>query len=114
MLKYERKREKLLNHFYSNKKVMKIEGKNIEVYNAQKDIIDLFDNFITMASEARYKAIKETKRKIIKTNTRAMLQRLPPDNTTDKLLTEITQIVCSLYRTFTIKICNKIIKSIHI
>lgn len=82
--------------------------------NPNQDVIQLFDEYTTMVTEARYKAIKETKRKRIKTNTRAMLQRLPPDNTTDKLLTEIKQIVCSLYRTFTIKICNKIIKSIHI
>ena len=39
---------------------------------------NLFDDFRTMASEARYKAIKETKRKRIKILTpKQMLQRLP-------------------------------------
>ena len=39
MLKYERKREKLLNHFYSNKKVMKIEGKTLRFTMPKKILL---------------------------------------------------------------------------
>lgn len=35
----------------------------------QENIIDLFDGFTMIASEARYKAIKETEKKVINTLT---------------------------------------------
>ena len=35
----------------------------------QENIIDLFDDFTMIASEARYKVIKETERKVINTLT---------------------------------------------
>ena len=46
-------------------------------YNDREDIIDSFDDSTTMASEARYKAIKKTKGKGIKIlPPKQMLQRL--------------------------------------
>ena len=41
-------------------------GNITNVFNAWKYIIDLIDNFTTMTSEARHKAIEETKGKGIK------------------------------------------------
>ena len=91
-------------------------------YKDREDIIDSFDDSTTMASEARYKAIKKTKGKGIKIlPPKQMLQRLSiaigqvkAGDTSDNLLNQ-KKIVYSLYRAkeITKKLNNNIIKSIQ-
>ena len=76
---------------------------NIEMlYKARTKVIELFDNYFLMVSEAKLKATKGKGLKIL--TSKQMLQRLPialaqvkAGNNSESLLNEIRQIVYSLY-----------------
>ena len=107
-----------------NKKYRSKEQKNalynIEMlYTARNSVIELFDDYTSMISEAKLKATKGTGLKIL--TPKQMLQRLPialaqvkAGNNSECLLNEIRQIVYSLYQSKQIakKVYN--IKSINI
>ena len=89
------------------------------LYKARKDVIDFYDDYFLMASEAKTKATKGTGLKIL--TSKQMLQRLSiapakvkAGNNSESLLNEIRQIVYSLYQSqqITKKVYNSIIKSI--
>ena len=95
---------------------------NVEnLYNARKAAIDFFNEYTSIASEATRQAKKGTELKILTPN--QMFKRLPiavaqikAGNNSESLLTEIRQILYSLYRSkeITKKIYNNIIKSIKV
>ena len=73
------------------------------VYKARNEAIKFFDDYSLMVSEAKNKATKGTGLKIL--TPKQMLQRLPialaqvkACNNSENLLTEIRQIVYSLYQ----------------
>ena len=94
---------------------------NIEMlYKARIETIKFYDDYSLMTSEAKYKATKETRLKIL--TPKKMLQRLltpvaqvKTGNNSESLSNGIRQIVYSLYQSkqITKKICNNIIKSIQ-
>ena len=95
------------------------------LYDSRQKIIDLFNNYARIRSEAIYKSKQnETTRTGLKILTpKQMLQRLPvapaqvkAGNNSESLLNEIRQIVYSLYQSkqITKKVYNNIIKSINI
>ena len=109
-----------------NKKYRSKEQKNalynIEMlYTARNSVIELFDDYTSMISEAKLKATKGTGLKIL--TPKQMLQRLPialaqvkAGNNSESLLNEIRQIVYSFYQSkeITKKVYNSIIKSMQI
>ena len=95
---------------------------NIEILcKVRNSVIEFFDDYSSMTSEAKLKASNETGLKIL--TPKQMLQRLPialaqvkAGNNSESLLNEIRQIVYSLYQSkqITKKVYNNIIKSIQI
>ena len=90
------------------------------LYEARKEAIEFFDDYLSMVSEAKIKATEGTGLKIL--TLKQMLQRLPialaqvkAGNNSENLLNEIRQIVYSLYQSkeITKKVYNNIIKSIQ-
>ena len=90
------------------------------LYNARNKALKLFDDYSSMVSEAKNKATKGTRLKIL--TPKQMFQRLPivlpqvkAGNNSDNLLIEIRQIVYSLYQSkeITKKVYNNIIKSMQ-
>ena len=88
-------------------------------YKARNKAIKFYDDYSSMMSEVKAKATKRTGLKIL--TTKQMHQRLPialaqekPGNNSEKLLSEIRQIVYSLYQSkqITKKVYNNRIKSI--
>ena len=94
---------------------------NIEtLYKARNEAIKFYDDYCLVMSEAKIKAAKGTRLKIL--TPKQMLQRLPialaqvkAGNNSESLLNEIRQIVYSLYQSkkITKKVCNNIIKTIQ-
>ena len=91
------------------------------LYNSRKKVIDLFNNYAKIRSEATFKTKQGTGLKII--TPKQMLQRLPialakvkEGNNSEHVLNEIRQIVYSLYQSkeITKKLYNKIIKSMQL
>ena len=73
------------------------------LYESQEAVIKLFNDYSSIASEAKYKAKQWKGLKI--SSPKQMLQRLPialtqvkAGNTSENLLNEIKQIMYSLYR----------------
>ena len=73
------------------------------LYKARNSFTEFFDDYLSMVSEAKFKATKEIGLKILTTN--QMLQRLPiapgqvkAGNNPESLLSEIRKIVYSLYQ----------------
>ena len=73
------------------------------LYKARNSVIEFFDDYSSMVSEAKPKAIKETGLKIL--TPKQMLQRLPialaqvkAGNNSESLLNEIRDTVYSLYQ----------------
>ena len=98
--------------------------KNVKtLYDSRQKIIDLFNSYSKIRSEAIYKSKQnETKGKGLKILTpKVMLQRLPialaqvkGGNNSDNLLNEIRQIIYSLYQSkkITKKVYNNLMKSL--
>ena len=98
--------------------------KNLKnLYDSRQKIIDLFNSYSKIRSEALYKSKKnETKGKGLKILTsRQMLQRLSialaqvkAGNNSKNSLNEIRQIICSLYESkeITKKVYNNLMKSL--
>ena len=94
---------------------------NIEIlYKARNEAIKFYDDYSLMMSEAKVKATKGMRLKIL--SPKQMLQRLPTalaqvkaGNNSESLLNEIRQIVYSLYQSKQIakKVYNNIIESIQ-
>ena len=94
---------------------------NIEIlYKARNEAIKFYDDYSLMMSEAKVKATKGMRLKIL--SPKQMLQRLPTalaqvkaGNNSESLLNEIRQIVYSLYQSkqITKKVYNTIIESIQ-
>ena len=91
------------------------------LYKARNSVIEFFDDYSSMVSEAKRKATKGTGLKIL--TPKQMLQRLlialaqvKAGNNSESLLSEIRQIVYSLYQSkeITKKVYNNIIKSIQL
>ena len=91
------------------------------LYKARKKAINFYDDYSLMMSEAKYRATKGERIKIL--TTKEMLQRLPialaqvkAGNNSESLLNEIRKIVYSLYQSkqITKKVYHNIIKSIDI
>ena len=89
------------------------------LYKARKEVIEFYDDYFLMVSEAKTKATKGIGLKIL--TSKQMLQRLSiapakvkVGNNSESLLNEIRQIVYSLYQSqqITKKVYNNIIKSI--
>ena len=89
------------------------------IYKSRNEAIKFYDDYSSMASEAKNKTTKGTGIKIL--TPKQMLQRLPiafaqvkAGNNSENLLNEIRQIVYSLYQSkeITKKVYNNIIKSI--
>ena len=99
--------------------------KNVKnLYDSRQKIIDLFNSYSKIRSEALYKSKQnETKGKELKILTpKQMLQRLPialvqvkAGNNSESILNKIRQIVYTLYQSkqTTKKVYNNIIKSIQ-
>ena len=95
---------------------------NIEMlYKATNKVIEFFDDYSSMVSETKLKAIKGTGVKIL--TSKQMLQRLPialaqakAGNNLQRLLNEIKQIVYSLCQAkeITKKVYNNTTKSMQI
>ena len=94
-------------------------------YNSREEVINFFREYIEMLSDANYNAKQnKTEGKGLKILTpKQMLQRLPialaqvkAGHNSESLLSEIRQIVYSLYQSqqITKKVYNNIIKSINI
>ena len=90
------------------------------LYKATNSVIEVFDDYSSMLSEAKLKATKGTGLKIL--TPKQMLQRLPialaqvkPGYKSENSLNKIRQIVYSLYQSkeITNKVYNNIIKSIQ-
>ena len=90
------------------------------LYKSRNKVINFFDEYVLMMSEAKNKATKGTGLKIL--TPIQMLQKPPIDlaqvkagNNSENLLNEIRQIVYSLYQSkeITKKVFNNIIKSIN-
>ena len=88
------------------------------LYKARNEAIKFYDDYSLMMSEAKNKATKGTRLKLL--TPKQMLQRLPKalaqvkaGNNSESLLNEIRQIVYSLYQSkqITRKVYNNIIKS---
>ena len=98
--------------------------KNVKnLYDSRQKIIDLFNNYSKIRSEALYNSKQnKTEGKELKILTpKQMLQRLPialaqvkAGNNSDSLLNEIRQIIHSLYQSkeITKKVCNNLMKSL--
>ena len=94
---------------------------NIEtLYKARNEAIKFYDTYSLIMSEAKIKATKGERRKIL--TPKQMLQRLPvalaqvkAGNNSESLLNEIRQIIYSLYQSkqITKKVYNNITKSIQ-
>ena len=94
---------------------------NIEILcKVRNSVIEFFDDYSSMMSEAKLKASNETGLKIL--TPKQMLQRLPialaqvkAGNNSENLLNEIRQVVYSLYQSMEItkRVYNNIIKSIQ-
>ena len=101
------------------------------LYDSRQKVIDLFNDYAKIRSEAIYETKQETKQDKTKQDEtrlkiltpKQMLQRLPialaqikAGNNSESLLNEIRQIVYSLYQSkeITKKVYNNIIKSIPI
>ena len=91
------------------------------LYKARNSVIEFFDDYWSMVSEAKRKATKGTELKIL--TPKQMLQKLlialaqvEAGNNSESLLSEIRQIVYSLYQSkeITKKVYNNIIKSIKL
>ena len=91
------------------------------LYKARNESIKFYDDYSSMMSESKYRAIKGTGLKIF--TPKQMFERLPialaqvkVGNNSESLLNEIRQIVYSLYQSkqITKKVYNNIIKSINI
>ena len=91
------------------------------LYKARNKVIEFLDDYSLMVSEAKLKATKETRLKIL--TRKRMLKRLlivlaqvKAGNNSKSLLNEIKQTVYSLYqlKEITKKVCNDIIKSIQL
>ena len=91
------------------------------LYKARKNIINNFNGYSSVVSEAKLEATKGTGLKII--TPKQMFQKLPialaqvkAGNNTENLLNKIRQIVYPLHqsREITKKVYNNIIKSIQI
>ena len=89
------------------------------LYKARKEVIEFYDDYFLMVSEAKTKATKGIGLKIL--TSKQMLQRLSiapakvkAGNNSESLLNEIRQIVYSLHQSqqITKKVYNNIIKSI--
>ena len=89
------------------------------LYIARDSVIEFFDGYFSMVSEAKLIATKGAGLKIL--TLKQMFQRLPialaqvkAGNNPGSLWSEISQIVYSLYQSkeITKKVCNNIIKSI--
>ena len=95
---------------------------NIEMlYKRRNETVKFYDDYSSKMSEAKYRATKGTGFKIL--TPKQMLQRLPiglaqvkAGNNSGSLLSEIRQIVYSLYQSkqITKKVYNNIIKSINV
>ena len=95
---------------------------NVEnFFDLREKIIDFFRDYSFLLSEAKYKAKYGRGLKIL--TTKQMLQRLPKPlaqvkagNTSENLVNEIRQIMCSLYRAkeITKKAYNNIMNSIKL
>ena len=90
------------------------------LYRARNSVIKVFDDNSPMVSEAKLKATKGARLKIL--TPKQLLQRLPialaqvkAGNNSENLLNEIRQIVYSLYQSkkITKKVYNNVIKSIQ-
>ena len=96
--------------------------KNVRnLYDSRQKVIDFFNEFAKIRSQAIYEIKQGTGLKIL--TPKHMLQRLPiaraqvkADNNSESLLNEIRQIVYSLYQSkqITKKVHNNTIKSIQI
>ena len=91
------------------------------LYKARKEAIKFFDDYASMMSESKAKAIKGTWFKVL--TPKQIYQRLPialaqikAGNNSEGLLNEIKQIVYYLFKwkQITEKVCNNIMKSIQI
>ena len=89
------------------------------LYKARNNVIESFDDYLSMVSEAKLKATTGTKPKIL--TPEQMLQRLPialaqvkAVNNSENLLNQIRKIVYFLYQSkeITKKVYNNIIKSL--
>ena len=90
------------------------------LYKVKNSVIEFFDDYSSMMSEAKLKASNKTGLKIL--TPIQMLQRLPialaqvkSGNNSENLLNEIRQVVYSLYQSMEItkRVYNNIIKSIQ-
>ena len=90
------------------------------LYKVRNSVVEFFDDYSSMMSEAKLKASIETGLKIL--TPKQMLQRLPialaqvkAGNNSENLLNEIRQVVYSLYQSMEItkRVYNNIIKSIQ-
>ena len=97
----------------------------VKFYNSREEFINFFTDYVEMLPDANYdlkqNETKGKRRKIL--TPKQMLQRLPivlaqvkAGNNSENLLSEIRQIVYSLYQSkqITKKVYNNIIKSINI
>ena len=91
------------------------------LYNSRQKVIDLFNDYAKITSEATFKTKQGAGLKIL--TPKRMLQRLPialakvkEGNNSEHVLNEIRQIVYSLYQSkeITKKLYNKIIKSMQL
>ena len=89
------------------------------LYKARNEAIKFYDDYSSMMSEAKYRATKGKRLKIL--TPKQMLQKLPialaqvkAGNDSENLLNKIRQIVYSLYQSkqITKKVYNNIIESI--
>ena len=90
------------------------------LYKVRNSVVEFFDDYSSIMSEAKLKASIETGLKIL--TPKQMLQRLPiapaqvkAGNNSENLLNEIRQVVYSLYQSMEItkRVYNNIIKSIQ-
>ena len=90
------------------------------LYKARNEAIKFYDDYSSMMSEAKYRATKGKRLKIL--TPKQMLQKLPialaqvkAGNDSENLLNKIRQIVYSLYQSkqITKKVYNNIIESIQ-